>query len=279
MGTWLPLPFGAELRRLRHAARLTQAQLGEAVGREAVTIRSYENGLRNAPDPDDLAPFCTALQLAETDCDLLKSAAKRTRAVWADPRDINQDAGPKPVDVPQGVTPEAHEAVTRFGLWYRPQLAKAMATQLSVVVWCPAVEMDGPIAAKRADIRARLRRLGHLVVDFAPNAPQESEHGVSAEEPDHLSHADLIVILAEDDPLVVDQVTHFCQRADVIPKVKALLPERFEPLIEADLDILISGYTDVFWYDAADVEASNLVKQAVRCSEARRKVKAFMGAR
>ena len=270
------VPFGTLLRRFRRNADLTQVQLAEHIGLAAVTIRAYENGVRKPPRTDDLGPFCDALALTTEDCALLTSAAKRSRTSWSDPFGAGQDSPPAPAEMPPGLTAEAQEAVAQFNTWYRPWLAKAVATQLSVVVWCPVPETDGPVASKRRVIRTKLQELGHLLVEPSPLPLQGKVHGEDAERQIAFEHVDLILVLAEDDPGAVEQATQFCQRAEILHKTQVMLPERFESLVEADLDMAIYGYNSVFWYDNDDLEVSNLVKRSLRCSEARRKAKAFV---
>lgn len=54
--------IGARMREERRAARLTQIQLGEKIGRDNKTISRWENGL-SVPTVDDLILIAHALSI------------------------------------------------------------------------------------------------------------------------------------------------------------------------------------------------------------------------
>ena len=69
--------FGAELRRRRQAAGLTQEALAERAGLSARGISDLERGLKRSPYPDTVARLADALGLSEAERAALATAAGR----------------------------------------------------------------------------------------------------------------------------------------------------------------------------------------------------------
>src|SRR4028119_2003343 len=67
MGTEQTSSFGAELRRYREAAGLTQEQLAERAGLATAAISALERGVRQRPYPHTLQALATALQLTDAE--------------------------------------------------------------------------------------------------------------------------------------------------------------------------------------------------------------------
>lgn len=294
--------FGALFQMYRKQAGLTQAELAAQVGLTAAAISAYETGVRRPPRLDHLVLIFNVLRLSSEEQDLLRAAAARDRVKvsgMGSQRLIRQgrpspellakssDFARRTAD--RARTLEAREAVHLFEEWYLPQLKGELEASLSITVWRPHPEPNGPIAEKRREILVELGNLGHDAV-LSP-IPIQSEDPLDAEtertvtglrddiglnEVELLDTAELILILAEDDPVVIGQVLALCTRMDILPNVRAMIPKRYEFAIAGELDTLINGFQGVLWYEDYDVKASNLVKEALRCSEARRKVKAFV---
>jgi hypothetical protein len=83
------------------------------------------------------------------------------------------------------------------------------------------------------------------------------------------------LLLAEDNSEVIDELLMVCQDWSLLPRVLAMIPARYEYTLAAELDTLIHGWKGVVWYHDADLGNSVLLREAVWCSEARRKAKAF----
>jgi transcriptional regulator with XRE-family HTH domain len=60
-------PFGAKLRQLREAAKLTQEELAQKAGLTARGISDLERGARNRPYPHTVRSLADALELPEDD--------------------------------------------------------------------------------------------------------------------------------------------------------------------------------------------------------------------
>lgn len=277
-----PLPFGALLHMYRKQADLTQNELAAQVGLTAATISAYETSKRRPPRTDQLRLICDALQLEAEARDTLSAAAKRARgwllATWGKGQD-QQPVTVRTLSTPSltvveriGARARTHDARTAVQLyeeWYGSRLSRELEVSLSVAIWCPDPEPQGPIAAVRNEILEQLRNLGHR-----PVLSTQLTH-VGNVEDGQAGEPDLIVIIAEDDSAVIEKVVRLCQQMDILPIVRAMLPGRYEFVIAAELETLINGFNGVLWYSDHDLKNSSLVKETLRCCEARRRVKAF----
>ncbi len=283
-------PFGLLLAKYRKDADLKQVELAGQVGLDARTISAYERGRRQPPRPDRLTLFFEALALAPEDRRLLRDAAARDRRVWGkthnpvsplDERiegtEPSREEQPPCQLMPRGKTPEAQNALARFERWRQSRLKRVMQTSLSIVVWCPTPEKDGPIAEKRKEIQRELHSLGHTLASYPPSAAHQPADisGEPGEDSNDLGAVELFLLVAEDDPTVIEQAVSVCENVDILPNVRAMIPRRYEFMIADELDELINLFQGVYWYEDNDVAASHLVKEARRYSEARRKAKAF----
>jgi hypothetical protein len=218
--------------------------------------------------------------LAESATDELVSAATRAsfenRSWLTAPS--NELVSAQHRELLEGNTINAREAVAAFWHRYPPArdivLDRAMRTQLLVVIWHPSNEHEGPIAKKRNEIIELLEHDRHIVISTSTYFPHENSTVEPVDSP-RLRDADLIIVIAEDEPIVVEEVVVFCRQADILHNVYAMIPRRFRFIVSSDLDHLISGYHAVYWYDDYEIDASNLVKETLKCSGARRKVKAL----
>ncbi len=59
--------IGANLKRLRMAAGMSQAQLGEAIGIPQSTISYWENVYTWSPEADDMRQLCALLKAVPND--------------------------------------------------------------------------------------------------------------------------------------------------------------------------------------------------------------------
>jgi predicted ATPase/transcriptional regulator with XRE-family HTH domain len=73
------LPFGALLRQLREAARLTQAELAAAANLSVPTISALERGIRATPHMETARLLVTALRLSPDDRDRFETAFRQQR--------------------------------------------------------------------------------------------------------------------------------------------------------------------------------------------------------
>ncbi len=73
------LSFGALLKRLRIAAKLSQIELAERAHLSRESVSALERGINRAPRRDTLLLLAEALQLSDTDRALLESAAREQR--------------------------------------------------------------------------------------------------------------------------------------------------------------------------------------------------------
>jgi transcriptional regulator with XRE-family HTH domain len=298
--------FGALLARYRRLQGLSCDEVGDAVGLSGLIIGTYETGERNPPDMRLIDGISAKLGLTSGEGELLREAARRDRVLVEEinttpgqgPIDVNSEGAPRttgaPVQrsddvsdppLPTGVTPEGRKAVEDFLRWRRRRLQHVMETSLTIVVWAPTTVMSGPIAEARREIAASLVALGHTLAPSVTGssvglATSDSASGVSIADPapsapTGLDRADLIIMLAEDDAAVVEELIMACHDSSLLPRVRAMIPRRYEHTVAADLGVLINGWSGVYWYGAADVANAALLREAVRRSEARRKVKAF----
>ena len=99
------LTFGAQLKRYRVAARLTQEDLAERTGVSARTISDLERGLSHWPRRDTVALLADALQLAPPDRAAFEAAARRESAASTPPAAPSIPPAAPPLDLPVALTP------------------------------------------------------------------------------------------------------------------------------------------------------------------------------
>jgi predicted ATPase/transcriptional regulator with XRE-family HTH domain/Tfp pilus assembly protein PilF len=99
------LAFGAQLKRYRVAAGLTQEELAERTGVSARTISDLERSLSHWPRKDTVALLADALQLAPPDRTTFEAAARRAGAASTSPAAPSAPPAAPPIDLPAALTP------------------------------------------------------------------------------------------------------------------------------------------------------------------------------
>ncbi len=131
-------------------------------------------------------------------------------------------------DIPKGLTPEAKRERLRFMKAVESLTTKTGKIALSILVWGQDPKKRTPLARKRRQIRAELRRRGHHALfseEIAGSAGQFSE---KTKEFAQALAAHLIIILVEESPGAMAEAHDFCEHPDIAPKVFVLIPQSYK---------------------------------------------------
>ncbi|HUL00265.1 MAG TPA: hypothetical protein VLX29_05345 [Nitrospirota bacterium] len=174
-------------------------------------------------------------------------------------------------------TAAAQKEYERFKAAYQLQLERARATvALSILVWGPGKGSTSPVGPKRRDIYDALMNLGHNAMTSEELAGEAFACAFSeaAKEFAQAQEAHLIIVLIEEAPGAQGEVHEFASNPDLAQKFYIFVPKKYQHGYSAkgiikDLD---EGWHNVYWYDDEEVTACNLLKESIKCAEARRQV-------
>jgi predicted ATPase/DNA-binding XRE family transcriptional regulator len=96
--------FGAQLKRLRVAAGLSQEMLAERAGLSAHALSALERGARRVPQRATLAALVSALDLSVEEQSELERTVRRARDPWG-PTEAHLEATPRSAPLPFAPTP------------------------------------------------------------------------------------------------------------------------------------------------------------------------------
>jgi hypothetical protein len=176
------------------------------------------------------------------------------------------------VGLPDGLDDPARQERANFEAKYKAFIKQVQKVSLSILVWGPNPGSESPAAVKRNEIRQDLINLGHNAMfseDLHVSTRNVSE---KTKELAQACAADLIIILV-DSPGAIAEFEGLCDRPEIAPNVYAMIHKKYKRrgyIANGAVEDLSNGYGGVYWYGDEDLELSNVRKQAVKRTEARR---------
>lgn len=178
--------------------------------------------------------------------------------------------------LPEGLSPEARRARARFDRIYRKRLAKVQKVPLTILVWGPNPASETPAARKRLEIRDRLLVLGHnaMFSEELSNVPGNISE--KAKEFEQVQIAHLVIVLIEGAPGALAETHDFGNHPDLYHKFLVMVPKEYRKGYSAlgairDLSDATGGGS-VYWYEARDLAACNVLSRAEKRAEALRNI-------
>lgn len=97
-------------------------------------------------------------------------------------------------DVPvRPLTPEAADLLSRIMPRIQERLAEVNRVPVSILLWGPGVNSDSPLAAVRAELRRRLREMGHAAFFSEELCDDGAGHSIRLQQLAQAQEFDLIV--------------------------------------------------------------------------------------
>jgi hypothetical protein len=163
---------------------------------------------------------------------------------------------------------------------YRTLMSRIASINLKILVWYPSSEIPGPVVHTAQILRLALEDRGYVVQVLAEAqskmpSPSNAEHFEAL-----LTTADCTVVLADDSPGVVEQVSLMCVPAVALglpSRILALLPRSFKAHSKDALSELDEHFEGVYWYAPEELTSGALIAKAEDYVEARRVLRAWKG--